>query len=116
MEKTWIEFKEFSKNEKEIWNWIENEFSKYLIENNTNVKSHLDVIDNYYKHFPISHRYYFIKNFMWIFMPTIVDNKLSQIKKIYTSLPPYIQGIPGIKLIIQVAGIYGFLGLLPDKS
>ena len=116
MEKTWLEFKEFSQNEKELWNWIENEFALYLVKNNLNVKQHLNAIDDYYKYFPLSHRYYFIKNFMWIFMPTIVDNNLSEIKKIYSSLPPYVQNIPGVKLIIQVAGMYGFLGLFDKKS
>jgi len=53
---------------------------------------------------------------MWIFMPTIQDNHLSQIKKIYASLPPYIQNIPGVKSIIQVLGHYGFLGLLPHSK
>lgn len=116
MEKTWIEFKEFAQKEKEIWDWIKKEFAQYLIKNDIDIESHLIIISDFYRHFPISHRYYFIKNFMWIFMPTIQDNHLSQIKKIYASLPPYIQNIPGVKSIIQVLGHYGFLGLLPHSK
>ncbi len=115
LRKTWIHFAEFFKNEEKIWNFFEKEFAQYLIKNELLIKSHLDIISNIYFHYPISHRYYFVKNFMWIFMPTIQDKHASEIKKIYNSLPSYVQKTPGVKLMIQVLGHYGFLGLLPPK-
>jgi hypothetical protein len=119
-EKTWMSFKEYSEKEEEIWNWLNEEFHQYLIKNNCpNKMKHIVTIgriqngninsDYYIKeedfiYFSLAHRYYFIKNFMWMFMPSVQDNNLSQIKKIYTSLPLYLQKIPDIKLIIKAMG------------
>ena len=101
IEKTWVDFSYFQENEKEIWNWIKQGYAKYLLDNNLDIESNLVAASNFYQHFPIPYRYYYIKYFMWIFMPSITQKQLSQIKKIYASLPPYIQNIPGIKTILK---------------
>ena len=116
IEKTWVDFSYFQENEKEIWNWIKQEYAKYLLYNNLDIESNLVFVSNFYQHFPIPYRYYYIKHFIWIFMPSITQKQLSQVKKIYASLPPYIQNIPGVKLIIKIAGMYGFLGFFSDKK
>ena len=47
----WLEFEEFSQNEKELWNWIENKFALYLGENNISVKQHLDAVADIYAYY-----------------------------------------------------------------
>jgi transcriptional regulator with XRE-family HTH domain len=133
MEKTWINLKEFIQKEEEIWKWLSEEFTQYLIKNkysnilpsclikcigninyphylNWDEQKSLTTQNKKFLVFSSYHRYYYIKYFMWMFMPS-TNKKISvaQTMKNYNSLPSYLKSIPEIKLMLKAVGLHVFL-------
>jgi len=115
-ELTWINFDIFVTEEKEIINFIEKEFAKYLIDKDKDKLSFYlsTILDDYYV-LVTPYRYYYIKHFMWIFIPTNLEKIDLNTNQIYDKLPGIVKKIPGIKSIIKYAGSNPFIGFFKEK-
>ena len=115
--KTWLSFDEFKNNEHEIYLFFRNKFNHYLL--NKNIEQSLEIltiIDNNYKRAPsLPHKFYYMKNFMWIFMPSQRRKNLVETNQLVNKLPNYIKKIPSIKSIIKIAGEFGLAGIIDEK-
>lgn len=113
----YIEFIQFIDEEDEIYNKVIKGFTRYLLDNNiSNHLKHVNEINNYYNSLSSKiHKFFFIRNFIWIFMPLPSQISKKELNSLFSSLPSFLNKFPIIKLILNFCGRNGIIGMINDK-
>jgi hypothetical protein len=76
----------------------------------------MNVIDTNYNSLPTNaHKLYFLRNYMWTFMPSRHKKNSMDTEILLNNLPLIALKIPGVKYLVELGGEFGLAGIVNEK-